>query len=300
MASLPASILRTMALRVLVPGGRGMLGTDVVAEATKRGHEAISLSRPDFDIADPLSAARIAAEEFGRIDACINCAAYTAVDLAEDEEREATEANGIGPGYLARACAALGIRFLHVSTDFVFDGSAAEPYTEEASTRPLSAYGRSKLLGEREVLAAHQNAWVFRTAWLFGPHGKSFPRTMINARRAGKSLRVVADQTGNPTYTPDLARVLLDAVEFNIFPGIYHATGPDTMTWFEFAKQAVATDLGGGEPNIAPIRTEDWPTKATRPRYSVLSNEKLRAAGIAPMRPIREALKDFLRDGEGA
>ncbi|HWA83683.1 MAG TPA: dTDP-4-dehydrorhamnose reductase [Fimbriimonadaceae bacterium] len=281
--------------KFLVVGADGMLGTDLAAELRSRGHEVATPSLDQLDIADPESVVRIG--ELGGFDWVVNCAAYTAVDKAETETREATEVNHLGAGYLAGAVRSVGAKLIHVSTDFVFDGKAAEPYREDAPTHPLGVYGRTKRDGEEAVLANNANALIVRTAWLYGPNGNSFPRTIIRAHRAGKALRVVADQTGCPTYTADLARVLVDLAERNAFPGIYHAVGPEAMTWHEFAGRAVRTwQRTHGEPEgveIEPIKTEDWPTPAARPKYSVLSTAKIAELGIAPMRPVDEALNEF-------
>lgn len=283
-------------MNVLVLGGSGMLGQDVVAELKRRGHDVSAPSSREIDLTDPQSVAQITL--LGRFEWCVNCAAYTAVDKAEDEEQNAAELNAMGPGYLARVCGMSGIKLIHISTDFVFDGAATEPYQEDASTRPLGVYGKTKLLGEEAIQAALPIAVIVRTAWLFGAKGKSFPRTMIGAWKAGKTLKVVADQVGCPTYTGDLARTIVDATESNLFPGIYHAVGPDSMSWHAFALKAIEAyrshhDLS--QPvEIEPILTEQWPTPATRPLYSVLSTAKLQAAGIAPMRHLDAALAEFV------
>lgn len=274
-----------------------MLGTDLVSEVERRGFTCRGLDLDELDISDPTDMARLASGEFGEFDWVVNCAAYTAVDKAETEVREATEANALGPGYLAMSVQGIGAKLIHVSTDFVFDGASDVPYTEDAKTTPLGVYGRTKRDGEESVLANNSNAIVVRTSWLYGPNGNSFPRTMIRAYLAGKQLKVVADQTGCPTYTADLARTIVDLADKNAFPGIYHAVGPDAMTWHEFALKAIRTYLHvktiAGEPEIEPIRTEDWPTPAARPHYSVLSASKIRSLGIEPMRPIDAALTEF-------
>jgi dTDP-4-dehydrorhamnose reductase len=283
-------------MKVIVIGGSGMLGSDVVAELRSRSAEVVAPGSSEIDITDPESMAKVAMmREFNW---CVNCAAYTSVDLAESEVQRATELNALGPGYLARACAVAGIKLLHVSTDFVFDGEASTPYTEDSAPNPLGVYGRTKLEGEHAVLAGLPTSLILRTSWLFGANGKSFPRTIIGAWQAGKDLRVVSDQVGCPTYTADLARCIADAIEKDIFPGVYHASGPDPMSWHAFATLAVKAycDVHGieSEASIRPIATEDWPTPAVRPKYSVLSNAKLKEAGIQPMRPIREALTEFV------
>lgn len=272
-------------MRVLVTGARGMLGQDVVAELTRRGVETIATDFPEVDITNPSSLSGLEA-----VDWCINCAAYTAVDRAESEEEIALRINRDGVAFLRDWCKSLAVRLLHISTDFVFDGTAVKPYLEDAPTNPLSAYGRTKLAGEQVLAGA--DALIVRTAWLYGPHGKSFPRSMQEAFLAGRSLRVVADQVGNPTYTADLARVLVDLISKDARAGIYHAVGPETMNWHEFAVRAIAARTGS-RPSIEAIRTEDWPTPAVRPKYSALSFSKLAGLGIEPMRPVDEALAEF-------
>jgi dTDP-4-dehydrorhamnose reductase len=278
-------------MRVLVPGAGGMVGKAVVSELQSRGHEVVPVTREAFDIADPMSIARLVAGEMGKVDAVVNCAAYTAVDRAESEEQEATDANGLGVAYLGNACLQIGAALIHLSTDFVFDGHSEDAYTEDAPTNPLSAYGRSKLYGER-ALVANPFARIVRTAWLFAPEGRCFPRTMVQAYRAGKSLRVVADQRGNPTYVPDLARVLIDLLERNAPPGVYHAVGPETTTWHDFAVRAIRA-VTGETADIVPVGTEEYPTPAVRPKNSALADTRLGPLGIQPMRPLDEALRDW-------
>lgn len=282
-------------MKTLLIGGSGMLGSDLRSELQARGHEVFAPNSRELDLTDPESVASIALRT--ELDWCLNCAAFTGVDLAESEEQAATELNAIGPSYLARACAMAGIKLLHVSTDFVFDGKSSTPYTEEDVPNPLGAYGRTKLAGEEAIRAALPTALILRTSWLYGPMGRSFPRTMIEAWRAGKSLKVVADQVGCPTCTVDLSKVIVAATELDLFPGIYHASGPDALSWHEFATRAIKAYMQvkgmEGDVDIAPIKTEDWPTPALRPPYSVLSNDKINAAGIAPMRTVEESLGDF-------
>ena len=267
-----------------------MLGRAVVAALTARGHDPVPTTREAFDLADPLASAGLAASPFGPLEAVVNCAAYTAVDRAESEPQAAFDANGLGVAYLGEACRDLRLPLFHVSTDFVFDGESAEPYTEEDAPNPRSAYGRSKLYGER-ALAGNPYARVVRTAWLFGD-GPCFPRTMVNAARAGKSLRVVADQRGNPTYAPDLARVLVDLLERDAFPGVYHAVGGETTTWHDLAVRAIRAATGETPP-IAAVASAEYPTPAVRPGNSALADTRLATLGILPMRPLDEALKDW-------
>lgn len=276
-----------------------MLGADLAAELASLAHEVVGLDLPEFDITKPQDCARIVSGEFGeKLDAVFNCAAYTAVDKAETDRDAAFMVNGLGPGYLAQSCAMGSVRLIHIGTDFVFDGLKSEPYTEEDLTNPIGVYGESKLQGEKAVLAL--GGTVLRTAWLFGPNGPSFPRTMIRAWIAEKPISVVSDQIGSPTYTGDLAKVLVDVAEKNVPPGLYHAAGPEPMTWHELATKAITAYReevlhSGRAIEIAPIKTEDWPTPARRPSYSVLSNKKLAARNIVPMRPIDEALREFAK-----
>lgn len=270
-----------------------MLGTDLVEELKRRGHEVDPRGSAELDVTDPASVDKI--RKVPNLDYVFNASAYTAVDKAEQEEDRAAAVNGDGPGRLAAAARDAGARLIHVSTDFVFDGEGSEPYTEDHPTHPLGAYGRGKRMGEENALREQPEALVVRTAWLYGPNGASFPKTMIRAFVAGKTLRVVADQRGNPTYTADLARVLADLAERNAPGGVYHAAGPDTMSWYDFARLAIETYVQGERPvEIAPIRTEDWPTPAKRPAYSALSFAKVAALGVAPMRPTAEALAEFV------
>lgn len=284
-------------MKVLVLGAFGMLGSDLTKELAARGHLPTSKSSAEFDITDPEASAALAFER-GTYDWCVNCAAYTAVDKAESELRQATEVNALGPAYLANACGMAGIQLIHVSTDFVFDGTAVEPYAEDAPTNPLGVYGQTKRDGELAVLSSNPNALIVRTSWLFGVGGRCFPKTMIGAWRAGKSLRVVADQVGCPTSTVDLSRVLVDLIELNAYPGVYHACGPDATNWHAFAVDAIkAWKAATGDERsieIEAIPTVAYPTPAVRPKYSVMSTAKLTSLGVKPLRPLPEALEDFV------
>jgi dTDP-4-dehydrorhamnose reductase len=255
-----------------------------------RGHELIAFGH-EFDVTDPMSAARIATSDLGHLDWVINCAAYTAVDKAEEDRQAAYEANALGPAYLGQACASAGVKLLTVSTDFVFDGQTDRPYTEEDPTNPLGVYGATKLAGE-QALAGNHLTVVVRTSWLFGPRGKCFPKSILAASDGGKTLRVVSDQIGTPTYTPHLALGLVEIIERNPFPGVYHLAGPDVMSWHQFAKRVL--DVCRPEhPPVEPIPTESWPTLAVRPKYSALDSSKIYAQGIAPLPPLSEALTHF-------
>ncbi len=279
-------------MRVLVIGANGMLGTDLCAEIQARGHEVVVADLPDFDITDP---ARVTETLLGptSYEACVNCAAYTAVDAAETDVETATAVNTLGPGYLARACATAGTRLIHISTDYVFSGLHATPYTEEDRPNPLGIYGRTKLEGEESVLSGNPNATILRTSWLFGRAGKCFPKSILKAAREGKTLRVVNDQIGTPTYTKDLARAIVDILEKQIPGGLYHAAGPDVLSWFDFARLILDACPDLKDTPIGPILTDDWYTPAKRPPYSALATKRLDELCITPMRPISEAVADF-------
>ncbi|MEQ1822625.1 MAG: dTDP-4-dehydrorhamnose reductase [Fimbriimonadaceae bacterium] len=278
-------------MKVLVLGGSGMLGTDLCAELRRRGFAFEAPRTIECDITNPTSLATFF--EGRSYDFVVNCAAYTAVDLAESEQDSALLVNSLGAGYLAQICSITGAKLIHISTDFVFDGLQDAPYSEDAVTNPLSVYGSSKLEGERSVLAT--GATVVRTAWLYGVHGKSFPRTIIGAWQAGKTLRVVGDQIGCPTSTVDLSRVLVDLIELGAPMGMFHACGPEAMSWHEFACRAILAASGEDvHDRVVAIKTEEWPTPAKRPRNSVLADSRLMALGIAPMRPVNESLGEFV------
>lgn len=283
---------------VLVIGGSGMLGWDVVSDFEHRGWPVTSPAHSDLDICFAPHIENLRQGKYGEFEWVVNCAAYTQVDKAETEAMAAMTLNSVAPGAVAAVCAERNWRMLQVSTDFVFDGLSDAPYTEGSEPRPLGVYGKSKRLGEENVLSQSSGNLVVRTAWLYGDHGKCFPRTVIEAWREGKELRVVEDQVGCPTYTRDLARVLGDLVAQSPSGGIVHAVGADSMSWHAFALAAIETyrTVKGSDRavSVQGIKTAEWPTPAKRPPYSVLSTDKLLALGIAPMRPTRECLIDFV------
>jgi dTDP-4-dehydrorhamnose reductase len=284
-------------MKILVTGGAGMLARDLVPLLVAEGHDVSSPFRQDLDITDPRALDRLA-KNFS-FDWVINCAAYTAVDKAETEIARASQVNGIAPGGLAAVCADKGWRMIHVSTDFVFDGESARPYQEPDQASPKSVYGKTKLMGEQNAARFLPEVVIVRTSWLYGIHGKSFPRTLIGAWKEAKHLRVVADQTGCPTSTRDLSKTLADAVSLGVAGGIYHASGPDPVTWHEFARRAITLYrdrvMKSDHPVVVePIAGKDWPAPAPRPRYSVLDNAKAQSAGLPPHRSLDESLSEFV------
>lgn len=249
-----------------------MLARALLQELARRGHDAIPLDRSALDITDAAAVGEAIAG--ARPDAVIQCAAYTDVDGAEAREEYATEVNALATRTVARACARVGARFVYPSTDYVFDGSGTRPYRPDDPPRPINAYGRSKLLGERAALES-DDALVVRTSWLYGAGGRNFVRTMIERGRAilegrvAGPLRVVDDQRGSPTWTGALAPVVVDLLEREAPGGVYHATCTGETTWYGFATEALRL-AGLDEVAVEPVTTEAFPRPAARPRYSVL------------------------------
>ena len=273
-------------MKVLVTGAAGMLGRDVVQGAPE-GVQVIATDAAELDITDSLSVRR--AVDSQRPDWIINCAAYTAVDRAESEPQVAERVNHSAVRVLASACESHGARLCHVSTDYVFAGDATEAYREDDPVGPINRYGATKLAGEQAALAA--GALIVRTQWLFGVHGKSFPRTMWDRANAGQPTRVVDDQVGRPTYTVDLAAAAWSLIESGA-SGVFHVTnaGPP-ISWFALATRIF--EAAGRAELLSPCGTEDYPTPARRPTYSALDTTKLAVAGLN-LPPWQDAVDRFL------
>jgi dTDP-4-dehydrorhamnose reductase len=262
-------------MRILVTGREGQLALSLAERAPAFPQVSLkAIGRPELDLERPetISAAIASAAP----DLVINAAAYTAVDLAESEPERAFRINGAAAGEAAAAARRAGARFIQVSTDYVFDGSAEGPYSENAPTSPLGVYGRSKLEGEERVLSEHPGAIVVRTAWVYSPFGKNFVKTMMALAAQRDELTVVADQWGNPSSALDLADGLLTLAgslrEGEPEGRVYHLAGSGCASWFDFASHVMAESerLGLPSARVRPIRTEDWPTPAARPRNSML------------------------------
>lgn len=274
---------------VLVTGALGQLGRYVFDAAAERGARVRGVGSAEVDITDRDAVAAVVEPD----SVVINCAAYTAVDAAEDDEATAAAVNATGPAILAAACADAGAHLIHVSTDYVFAGDASEPYPVDAPTGPRTAYGRTKRDGERGVLAASPRAHVVRTAWLYAGMGTDFVATMLRLERERDTIRVVDDQRGCPTYARDLADGLLDLaarVDTDPVPGgILHAVGGGDATWYDLAC-AVFEGVGADPARVQPCTTDEFVRPAPRPAYSVLDTSAWQAAGLSPLRPWREAL----------
>jgi dTDP-4-dehydrorhamnose reductase len=275
-------------MRILVTGAGGMLATDVVLAAQARQHEMTALARQDLDVTDGVLVASAFAEL--RPDAVVNCAAWTDVDGAEAEEAAALRVNGVAPGHLARAAAHQGAQLVHVSTDYVFDGSAQRPYLESDPTGPRGAYGRTKLAGEQAVLAAGGDHAVVRTAWLFGAAGTNFVTTMLALAATRDAVTVVADQIGSPTFTGHLAEALVDIAERRV-AGIAHVAGAGQCAWSELAAQTF--EQAGVSCTVLPVTSSEFPRPAPRPAWSVLASER---EDVPVLPPWRDGLAAYLAE----
>ncbi len=269
---------------ILITGGSGQLGDALVKLCTLQGIPFKAVARPEFDFERPETIAAIF--HAAKPDLVINAAAYTAVDRAESDVAAATAGNHTGPLALAKLCEDAGIPFIHVSTDYVFDGNKGAPYVETDPTGPTGVYGATKRDGEEAILATGAQAIILRTAWVYAAHGKNFARTMLTAGRKLPVLRVVADQRGTPTAAQDLAAAIL-AIAAKIratgwqpaYRGIFHATGAGETTWHGFASAifAQAAKTGYAAPEVKPITTPEYPTPTRRPPDSRLDGAKLTA-----------------------
>ena len=278
-------------MKYLITGANGMLGHDLVAALD--GREVTALGRAELDVTD-LDAVRVA---LAGHDVVINAAAYTKVDDAEEDETTALLINGTGAGNLARVAAENGATLVQVSTDYVFDGTATTPYAEDEVRKPVSAYGRTKAEGERLALdLGPERTYIVRTAWLYGKNGGNFAKTMLKLAAARDELTVVDDQVGQPTWTLDLAKQIVALLDADAPAGIYHGTNAGSTSWFGFARAVFAE--GGLDPErVLPTTSADFVRPAPRPAYSVLGHDAWQTAGVAPMRPWREALAEAVASG---
>jgi dTDP-4-dehydrorhamnose reductase len=284
--------------RWLVTGAGGMLGRDLTAVLRSAGAEVAGLDRRQLDITDAAGTAA-AVRDIGP-DIVVNCAAWTAVDEAEAHEDEALAVNGEGAANLAAACASTGSRLVLPSTDYVFSGTGIAPYGEDDPTGPRTAYGRTKLAGERAVLRLLPEAgYVLRTAWLYGAHGPNFVRTMIRLESARDTVTVVDDQHGQPTWTADVARQILLLAGSGAEPGIYHASSTGQTTWLGLA-QAVFGLLGADPGRVTPTSSAELARPAPRPAYSVLGHAAWARAGLPPLPDWRDSLAHAFADIAGS
>lgn len=284
-------------MKVLVTGAAGQLGTDVVSLFQEAGHTVFACDRNNLDITDQ-DACFMALNEL-KPNAVIHCAAYTAVDQAEQEVDSAFAVNADGTRNLVIASERIGAKFCYISTDYVFDGLSKEPYHEYDNTNPQSIYGKSKRAGEILVQSLSSAYFIVRTSWVYGLHGNNFVKTMMRLGAEKPEIKVVNDQKGSPTYTVDLAHFLLELVQTEKY-GIYHASNTGTCTWYEFAEAIFAeaellTDKSY-PAKVNPCTTEEYPLPAPRPQNSVMEHVAIRTNGLTDLRPWREGLRDFLKE----
>jgi dTDP-4-dehydrorhamnose reductase len=263
-------------MNILITGCNGQLGNELqLLQHERKDIKFVNTDIEQLDITSPDAIRQMVDEH--EIDGIINCAAYTAVDKAESNEELCQKLNAEAPAYLADAIEKRGGWLIHVSTDYVFDGTAHTPYTEEADTCPNSVYGRTKLVGEFNALKMSKNTMILRTAWLYSEFGNNFVKTMLRLGKERNELGVVFDQVGTPTYAADLARMIMTILDKGIKPGIYHFTDEGITSWYDFT---IAIHKAAGITNchVRPIHTSDYPTPATRPHYSVLDKTKIKQA----------------------
>lgn len=260
-------------MKILVTGGNGQLGSALRLASAESSHRYIFTDIEELDITSK-SAIRAFVAENG-IDAVVNCAAYTAVDAAEENEELADMINHKAVAALAEVCKEHNATLIHISTDYIFDGNASTPYKEEDMPAPQSVYGRTKLLGEQTVAASGCRAIILRTAWLYSEFGRNFVKTMRGLMSSRPEIKVVADQVGTPTYAGDLAKAIVEIIESGQLSkyGTYHYSNEGVCSWYDFAVE-IAKQSALCDCKIAPCTTADYPTKAVRPRYSVLDKSK--------------------------
>lgn len=278
-------------MKVLVTGTKGQLGYDVVNELEKRGHTAVSVDIEEMDITDAVSVERVITE--AEVEAVIHCAAYTAVDAAEDNAEICRRVNAEGTENIAKVCKKLDLKMIYISTDYVFDGEGERPWEPDDERHPLNVYGQTKYEGELAVEKYLEKYFIVRIAWVFGVNGKNFIKTMLKLSETHEELNVVDDQVGSPTYTYDLAVLLVDMVESDKY-GRYHATNEGLCTWHEFAKEIFRQ--AGVEVKVNPVTSDMFPAKAKRPKNSRMSKEKLDANGFHRLPTWQDALERYLSE----
>lgn len=280
-------------MKVLVTGAKGQLGVDIVKALSADLFEVYAFGRDELDITDQALVNKVV-EEVGP-NVIVHPAAYTKVDLAETEVEQAYLVNGYGTRNLSVAAEKVGAKFCYISTDYVFNGQENSSYQEYDKAEPLGVYGKSKYVGEEMTRSFSSKFFIVRTAWVYGMNGHNFVKTMLRLAQEKEEIGVVNDQIGSPTYTVDLARLIVDIIQTEKY-GIYHGTNGGSCSWYEFAKAIF--EEANIDMKVNPITTADFPTPAQRPKYSVLGNMALKLNGFEPLRPWREALRSFLIEVE--
>lgn len=276
-------------MKVIVTGYSGQLGHDVVNEGKKHGFDFIGVGREELNITKEQQVSAFIHKE--KPDAIIHCAAYTAVDNAEDDKETCWDVNVNGTKYLATAAKEVNAKFIYISTDYVFEGTGTEPFTEEDPTNPIGYYGLTKYEGEKIVQSLLDTFFIVRISWVFGINGNNFIKTMLRLAETRNELNVVGDQFGSPTYTFDLAKLLLDMVETDKY-GIYHASNEGFTNWAEFAQEIFK--VADKEVKVNSISTSEYHTKAVRPKNSRMSKDKLEVNGFKRLPSWQDALKRYV------
>ena len=275
----------------MITGVKGQLGYDLNNELLKRGHEVVGVDIEEMDITDAEACDRVITQS--EVDGVFHCAAYTAVDAAEDNKELCMKINAEGTRNIARVCEKLDIKMLYLSTDYVFNGQGTDPWEPDDLREPINAYGESKYQGEIAVTDHVEKFFIVRISWVFGKNGKNFIKTMLNLAKDHDTLKVVNDQVGSPTYTYDLSRLLADMMETEKY-GFYHASNEGLCTWYEFAEAIF--EEAGIKMNIIPVTTEEYNAKATRPLNSRLNKDKLTEYGFERLPEWKDAMKRFMNE----
>ena len=278
-------------MKIFVAGAKGMLGRDVCALLETQGHITESSDIDDLDLCD-LSAVSARLAKI-KPDVIINCAAYTNVDGCETNPNEAYKGNAVIPANLAIVANKINAVLVHISTDYVFDGKSQVPYTECDTPNPTSVYGKSKRIGEMNVMTLTNRCFILRVQWLFGKHGNNFVKTMLSLAKSKPSLTVVNDQFGAPTYTRDLAEAIGAMIKTEAY-GLYHVSNTSYCSWHRFAADIM--EIAGIDIPVHPCSSEEFPRPAKRPKFSVLDNTYYQARGFVPLRHYKEALRDYLKE----
>lgn len=276
-------------MRILVTGVKGQLGHDVINELAKRGHTGIGVDVEEMDITDAKKVDEVI--RASEVEAVIHCAAYTAVDAAEDQVELCRKINAEGTENIAKVCKELDIKMMYISTDYVFDGEGTRPWEPDDERHPLNVYGLTKYEGELAVEKYLDKFFTIRIAWVFGVNGKNFIKTMLKLSETHDELNVVDDQIGSPTYTYDLAVLLVDMIETEKY-GRYHATNEGLCSWYEFACEIFRQ--AGRDVKVNPVSSDEFPTKAKRPHNSRMDKSKLTENGFTPLPAWQDALKRYL------
>jgi len=280
-------------MRILVTGVKGQLGYDVVNEMKKRGLEPVGVDVEEMDITDKAACEKVITES--DVDAVIHCAAYTAVDAAEDNVEVCMKVNAEGTRNIAEVCKKLDIKMMYISTDYVFDGEGTRPWEPDDERHPLNVYGQSKYEGELAVEELVEKFFTVRIAWVFGVNGKNFIKTMLRIGKERGAASVVCDQIGSPTYTYDLARLLVDMIQTDKY-GRYHATNEGLCSWYEFACE-IFRAAGMDEVKVTPVTSAEYPaSKAKRPMNSRISKEKLSENGFERLPDWKDAVARYLKE----